>query len=78
MDLAEFIEFVNLARKKEEEDRLHREWCAMYPRFKKHISFGEYVDMVTGRNIDTRPASVIMKEIEELHRKEGERGTGDI
>ena len=60
-----------VAVKKEQEDRLHRQWCTYLPLMSqeaiKYMSFGDYVDRVTGRNIDWRPAEEIIAEIEELH-----------
>ncbi len=69
MGLIEFIEFVNLAREKDREDRLHRQWCAMLPSLNEYMSFDEFLDAMTGRNIDTRSNEEIIKELEELHGK---------
>lgn len=71
MDLFEFIELVNLAREKEREEKLFRQWCCMLPSMNKYIAFDEFVDLMTGRNIDMRPAEEIIAEIEELHAKKG-------
>ena len=74
LEIEEFIKFCNLAKKKEEEDRLHSQWCAMLPPFAKDIDVEEFRDIATGANIDMRPANEIIEEIEEIHRrKEGKR-----
>lgn len=75
VDLFEFIDFVNLARKKDKEEKLYIQWCAMLPQFNQYVKFEEFMDMMTGSNIDMRPAEEIIKEIEELHAmKGGENG----
>jgi hypothetical protein len=68
MELIEFVEFVNLARNKENEDKLWQQWCAMLPQFLEYKTFESFKDDMTGANIDMRPADVIIKEIEELHK----------
>lgn len=78
-ELLEFIEFINKAREKDLEDKLYMQWCAMLPQMNKYMPFKEFSDIMTGANIDTRPAEVIIKEIEDLHRKEGVTvGIGNI
>lgn len=62
-----FIEFVCLAQKKEKEDRIYQQWCAMLPTFSRWIEFGEFREMMTGENIDLRPADEIINEIKTLH-----------
>lgn len=74
LDVVSLAELCEYAKKAEEEDRLRAEWNAVYPymamKMLKYMPFNEYVDVRTGRNADWRPASEIMAEIEELHRKE--------
>lgn len=43
----------------------------MYLQYLKFMPFNEYVDRITGRNIDLRPAEEIIAEIEALHGKGG-------
>ena len=56
---------------KEQEERLHSQWVTMLPKMStkelKYVSFNEYVDQCTGRNIDTRTSEEIIAELEELH-----------
>lgn len=67
MDVIEFAEFCGLAKKKEREERMYMQWCAMLPTLREYMTFEEFRDMQTGANIDTRPAAVIIAEIKEAH-----------
>lgn len=79
MELMEFLEFIQLAREKDLEERLYQQWCAMLPEFAEYIVFDEFKDMMTGKKVDMRPKEEIMEEIKTLHAKEGEsNGTRDI
>lgn len=69
MSLQEFIDFVRLAREKDHEEKWHQQWCAMLPELKEYMSFDEFLNRMTGRNIDVRPNEEIIKELEELHGK---------
>jgi len=77
MKIKEFRQLVETAREKEKEQRIHDEWCAHLPfmsmKFLEYISFRDYMDKVTGKNIDLRPASEILAEIEEIEKKFGEK-----
>lgn len=60
------------AKEKETEERLHRQWTAQLPLMAyadKYMPFSEYYDKNTGRNIDMRPASEILKEIEAVEKR---------
>lgn len=59
------------AREKEQEQRYFLQWVVQLPNMTKEnfISFDSYVDRVTGRNIDNRPVSECMAELEEIKRK---------
>lgn len=73
MPILEFIDFVKLAIKKEEEDNLRSEWSAMLPfmslKLLKYMSFKEYCDKSLGRDIDNRPTDVILNEIKQAHQR---------
>lgn len=73
LPILQFIRFIELAIKKEQEDILRPEWCALLPfmsmKYLKYMSFDEYVNKRTGRDVDTRPANEIIKEIEEAHKR---------
>lgn len=59
------------AQEKERENRFFMQWVVQLPHMTKEtfISFDDYVDKVTGRNIDMRPAYECMQEIEEIKKK---------
>lgn len=63
----ELLKFIQLAAKKEMEDKIYQQWCAMLPALKEFKTFKEFYDMVTGANIDKRPAAQIIHEIKQLH-----------
>ena len=73
MELDVFIDFIKKAGEKEKEERIHNQWVSMLPYMSlkqlEYISFQKYKEKVTGANIDMRPTSEIIKEIEEIHRK---------
>lgn len=75
MDVETFVEMVQIAMEKEQEELAHRQWCAMLPFMSmgmlKYTSFQEYFEKLSGKNVDLRPASEIIAEIEELHQKGG-------
>lgn len=73
MEAKSFLFFVQTAIEKEEDEKLHHQWSSMLPfmslKMLEYIPFKEYKDKVLGRNIDLRPTSEIIKEIEEAHGK---------
>lgn len=71
MELEEFIDFVNIAKKKEEEERQYQQWCAMLPSFKEYKSFEWLKDTISGNSVDMRPEEEIIEDIKEIHRKAG-------
>lgn len=73
MEVLDFLLFLQKAREKELEEQIRQQWTIQLPHMTKenYISFNDYFDRVTGRNIDTRPADAIIKEIEELHKTKG-------
>lgn len=75
MDTDTFIEMLEIALEDERKERAHRQWSAMLPFMSlgmlEYISFQEYFEKLSGKNVDLRPASEIIAEIEELHQKGG-------
>lgn len=73
MDADEFIEFAEYAIEKDEKEQYKQTWNSVYPFMVtgsiKYMSFNEFYEQSTGRNIDTRPTEDIRREIEELHKK---------
>lgn len=73
LDITDFCRFLKIAKEKEEDERLRSQWVAMLPFMSmqqlKFMSFEDYKDQCTGKNIDIRPADDIIKELENLHGK---------
>lgn len=68
MDIGSAMRIIDKAREKERENRFFLQWVVQLPNMTKetYMSFESYVDKVTGRNIDTRPVSECMAELEEI------------
>lgn len=58
------------AREKEKENRYFLQWVVQLPHMtqENYVSFGAYVDRITGRNIDKRPVYECMAELEEIEK----------
>lgn len=67
-DIGSAMRIIDKAREKERENRFFLQWVVQLPNMTKetYMSFESYVDKVTGRNIDTRPVSECMAELEEI------------
>lgn len=70
-DIGAAQRIIQKAREKEKENRYFLQWVVQLPNMTKEnfISFDSYLDKVTGRNIDKRPISECMAEIEEIKKK---------
>lgn len=68
MDIETAERIIAKAREKEQENRFFLQWVVQLPNMTKenYVSFDSYVDRVTGRNIDNRPVSECMAELEEI------------
>lgn len=71
LDIITAERIIAKAKEKEKEKRYFMQWVVQLPNMTKenYISFESYLDKVTGRNIDNRPVSECMKEIEEIKKK---------
>lgn len=77
-ELIDFIDFVNLAKEKETDEKLYQMYCAMLQPMDKFRTYSEFKDIMTGANIDQRPTEEILAEIEEIEaqfRKEHKYGS---
>lgn len=65
------LRIIKKAQEKEKENRYFLQWIVQLPNMTQdtYVSFESYVDRVTGRNIDKRPISECMAEIEEIKKK---------
>lgn len=71
LDIESAVGIIAKAREKEQENRHFLQWAIQLPHMTKetYVSFDSYVDRITGRNIDKRPVSECMKELEEIKKK---------
>lgn len=76
MSVKEFSDFYKVALEKERQENFHLQWCAMLPQFDKYMTFTEFYDKMTGRNVDTRSTEEILADIEETHRRAKEQKDG--
>lgn len=63
------------AVEKDKDDRIFLQWIAQLPAMAlagNAMSLQEYKDQVTGANIDSRPTSVILAELDEVEKSFGE------
>ena len=65
------MRIIQKAKDKEQEQRYFMQWVVQLPDMtdETYISFDNYMDRVTGRNIDNRPIAECMQEIEEIKKK---------
>lgn len=67
----ELLDFVEYVYEKERKDLYRGQYNALLPlmvlKFVKYKTFDDFYESATGKNIDTRPTEVIMKELEDLH-----------
>ena len=71
MEVSDFLLFLQKAREKEREEQIRMQWVQFLPYMDKasYVSFEEYYDRCTGRNIDTRSVEEIVSELEAVHGK---------
>lgn len=65
------------AQEAERDERLFSQWVAQLPIMAMQgvsVSFAEYRDRMTGANIDTRPASIILAELDEIEKQFDKKG----
>lgn len=70
LSVEQFARLVLVALESEVEEKRRQEWIALIPSMvaaQHFLSFEEYYDTVTGRNVDMRPVEVIMEEIDRKH-----------
>lgn len=68
LDINTALHVIEKAKEKEKENRYFLQWVVQLPNMtqENYMSFEEYVDKVTGRNIDKRPVYECMQELEEI------------
>lgn len=68
MEIDEFIMFVNKANQLETDETLFKMWLQKFTLMSKdtYISFGEFYNLATGKNVDKRPTEELLVEIEDI------------
>lgn len=77
MQIDEFAKFLTLAIENDKKEKAYMQYTALLPlmiRADKYMSFSTFYDEMTGANIDWRPANEILKEAEEIQRKQNGNG----
>lgn len=72
LDLETGLELILKAKQEERDRRIFEQWVAQLPFMafvEQPMSFEDYRDMVTGANIDTRPTSEILAELDEIEKE---------
>ena len=71
MEVTDFLLFLQKAMEKEREEQIRMQWVQFLPYMDKetYVSFEDYYDRCTGRNIDTRSVKEIVMELETVHGK---------
>lgn len=83
MDVVSLSDLLRIITDKNGEEKAFRQWIAILPVMwsgaAKFIEFDEFRDRLTGADIDTRPASEILAEVEEIRQKmKGDAANGSI
>lgn len=62
------LALIEKAREQKQDERFFAQWVVQLPYMSRDafVPFNEYKDSITGVNIDTRPATEILKEIDEI------------
>lgn len=70
MKYDEFIEFYNLAKEKEKEERFFLQWVQQMPFMSKDnfVPFEDYKTRLSGKNVDRRSTQEILADIDEIER----------
>jgi len=67
----DYLAFLRMRAEKERDQWIHRQWCQllpfMYMKQLSYVSFQDYKDQITGRNLDRRDTDVIVNELKQLH-----------
>jgi len=80
MEPEEFIEFLSLAISQEKKEKIYLQYTALLPlliQAGKFMTFDKFYEEFTGANIDWRPANELLKEAEEIQRKQN-HGNGNF
>lgn len=79
LSLEQFVKLVLMALEEESKEKYRAEWLSLLPCmvFTNHyMTFEQYYDTVTGKNIDLRPVDEIIAEIDRKHAEAKESKDG--
>jgi hypothetical protein len=79
LSLEQFVKLVLMALEDESKEKYRAEWLSLLPCmvFTNHyMTFEQYYDTVTGKNIDLRPVDEIIAEIDRKHAEAKESKDG--
>lgn len=76
LEINEGIELINKAIEKRQEEKYFTMWSTQLPFMNEenYISFEDYCDKLTGKNIVTKSKEEILKEAEEIEKKSKRKG----
>lgn len=76
LDISEGIELINKAIEKRQEEKHFTMWTSQLPFMstENYISFEDYCDKLTGKNIVTKSKEEILREVEEIEQKSKGKG----
>ena len=80
LDIETGLQLILKAREKERDERIFQQWVAQLPVMAlgdSVIGFGEYRDRVTGANVDLRPTSEILAELDVVEKQFRKGGAAD-
>ncbi len=78
MEIDEFIDFINEAKKTQKDERLYQLWAANFTKWKpEYQNFRAFRDVMTGANIDRRSDEDILAEVARIE-KELKLTDGDV
>jgi len=70
LDVCHGVELLDSLHEKEYEEKMWYQWLSVYPHMTQEtfVSFGDYLDRLKPKQVETRPTSELVKELEELKR----------
>ena len=78
LSVDQFIKLLLVAIESEAKEKYRQEWKALLPVMvfaNKYMTFNEYYDTCTGKNVDLRPVEDIIAEIDRKHAEVRENGS---
>lgn len=80
LDVETGLELIAKAMEQERDERIFQQWAAQLSSMAfsgVYVSFADYKDRVTGKNIDRRSTAEILRDLEDVERELQEGGAAD-